>query len=82
MYKISDKAKSNNEHTIGLDFNIIKSMSFEEEKKWVEERRKQILVFSKKKKWGITGRGNPLLARRRIRTIEDLEKKSKKHFGI
>lgn len=82
MFKMSDTAKLNNEHTIGLSLERVKRLSFEEEKEWIENRRKQVLGFSKKRKRGIAGRGNPLLARRKIRTIEDLEQKSKKYFGV
>lgn len=82
MYRMSDKAKSNNEHITGLSLEKMKTLSFDEEKQWIENRRKQMLVFSKRRKKGVTGRGNPLLARRKIRTMEDLAQKSKKYFGI
>lgn len=82
MYKMSDTAKLNNERVIGLSLEKIKTLSFEEEKQWIESRRKDILVFSKKRKHGIAGRGNPLLARRKIRTMKDLDKKNKKYFGM
>ena len=40
------------------------------------------LKISKKRKHGLFCEGNPLLSRRKIRTIEDLNSKSKKIFGV
>ena len=58
------------------------NMDVEEERSWIEKRNHSKLSFSKRQRHGIIGRGNPLLARRKIRTAEDLEKKSKKLFGM
>lgn len=58
------------------------TMDTKEERSWIEKRNNSKLAFSKKHRYGIIGRGNPLLARRKIRTAEDLEKKSKKLFGV
>lgn len=80
MYKLSDRAKNNNELAIGLSFDRIINMSLDEEKQWIENLRKQKLVFSKEKKRGVAGRGNPLLARHKIRTMGDLQKKYIKYF--
>lgn len=82
MYTMSNMAKQNIERVIGLSLDKIKAMSIDEEQKWVERRRRERLIFSKKRRKGIIGRGNPLLARRKIRTMEDLDKKSKKYIGI
>lgn len=57
-------------------------MSADEERQWVEKKTGKKLSYSKENRHGIIGRGNPLLARKKIRTIEDLDKKSKKLFGI
>lgn len=46
-----------------------------------EQNEKKDLFFKKLKR-GIAGRGNPLLARKKICTTEDLDKKSKKYIGI
>ena len=66
MYVLSETARKNNERIIG----------------WIEKRIGKKLTFSSKTKKGIAGRGNPLLSRRKIRTLEDLDKKSKKYIGI
>lgn len=44
-------------------------------------RNGERLTFSKQRRFGI-GRGNPLLARRKIRTEEDLNIKSKRLMGV
>lgn len=82
MYRISEAAKLNLERIIGLSVEKINHMSFEEQQQWVEKRAKSKLKYSKKRRRGIVGRGNPLLARRKIRTLEDLSKKSKKYIGM
>lgn len=82
MYTISDTAKSNIERAVGLSIDKIKTMSSIDERRWVEKRTKSKLTFSKNTKRSVTGRGNPLLSRRKFRTLEDLDKKSKKYIGI
>lgn len=82
MYTISNTAKSNIERVVGLSMDKIKSLSFQEEQQWVESRTKKKICFSKKRKRGVAGSGNPLLVHKKIRTIEDLDKKSKKYIGI
>lgn len=57
-------------------------MSTEEEREWIEEKAGKKICFSKKRKYGVVGRGNPLLARRKIRTIDDVDRKSREFYGI
>lgn len=82
MYRISSIAQKNIENIVGLGVDEIKNMSFDEQETWIAKRAKSKIGFSKKRRIGIIGRGNPLLARRKIRTMEDLDKKSKKYIGI
>lgn len=82
MYKISDTTKTNLEKSLGISLSDLDQMSADEERQWVEKKTGRKLSYSKKTRHKIIGRGNPLLARRKIRTIEDLDKKSKKLFGI
>ena len=82
MYVVSEVARKNNERIIGLTSNKLSKMSAIEEKNWIEKRINKKLIFPRKMKKGVVGRGNPLLSRRKIRTIEDLDKKSKKYIGI
>lgn len=82
MYTISRKTKTNIERVLGIPIEKLTNMDMKEERSWVEKRNNSRLSFSKRQKYGIIGRGNPLLARRKIRTAADLEKKSKKFFGV
>lgn len=69
------KTKLAVENLTGLTIRQINSMDFEEEKLFIEKKNKKSLKFSGKKDNKIFGRGNPLLARRRIRTIESIDKR-------
>lgn len=82
MYVVSETARKNNERIVGLTCDKLAKMSAIEEKNWIEKRIGKKLAFSQKMKKGVVGRGNPLLSRRKIRTLEDLDKKSKKYIGI
>ena len=72
----------NIERVVGMPIEKLVTMDTKEERSWIEKKNNSKLAFSKKHRYGIIGRGNPLLARRKIRTAEDLEKKSKKIFGV
>lgn len=82
MYNISEKTKRNLELSIGSSLDNLKNMSADDEKKWIENKIGHSLKISKKRKHGLFCEGNPLLSRRKIRTIEDLNSKSKKIFGV
>lgn len=82
MYVLSDLTKRNIEHAVGLPMDQLKVMTPEEERAWVERKTGCVLDFSPKRQYGKIGRGNPLLARRRIRRKVDLDRKSKQLFGI
>ena len=82
VYTISEKTRANIERVVGIAVNKLCNMNAEEERSWIENKKKERLSFSKRRRYGIIGRGNPLIARRKIRTAEDLEQKSKQFFGI
>lgn len=82
MYRMSEKTKKNIEKTLGMSIEEFSDLSADDEKKWIENKTGHALFFSKKKKAWRVGRGNPLLARRKIRTASDLEARSRKIFGI
>lgn len=82
MYSISSETKRNLELSIGTSLDELHNMSADEEKRWIENKIGKDLKFRKKRKFGVIGRGNPLLSRRKIRTIDDLNRKSKKLFNI
>lgn len=82
MYTLSQTTKNNIERVIGIPIEQVKAMTAKEEKEWVDKRGKAHLKFSKRRRYGVIGRGNPLIARKKIRTLKDLDKKSRKLFGI
>ena len=82
MYELSKDICSILEDSLGLPFEDLLSMNADDEKTWIENRINKELIFSKKRRHGIIGRGNPLLSRRKIRTKEDLERLSKKLYGV
>lgn len=63
------------ESITGLTFDEINSLDFESERDLVERKTNKILHFSKKNDSRTFGRGNPLLAKKRITTLKDLDKK-------
>lgn len=82
MYVMSEETKKNIERVTGLSIERIKRMTVREEQSWIEEWTGKKLSFSKERKRGIIGRGNPLLSRRKNRTYKDLDAKSRKYIGI
>jgi len=74
MY-LTEATKVSLESILGKPLEEISEMDFEEEIRFVEERTKKPLVFSKKIDTRMSGRGNPLITRRRITTLEDVENK-------
>lgn len=82
MYTLSNTTKTNLERSLGISLEALSKMSASEEREWVEEKIGEKPCFSKKRKNGVIGRGNHLLARRKIRTIEDVNRKSQDLYGI
>lgn len=78
MPMISERTKNNICSTIGLNFDELVNLDFEDEIAFVTEKNNRKPVFPTdidKRKFG---RGNPLLSRRRLKTIEDVDKGLKK----
>ena len=82
MYTISNTTKNNLERSLGISLKMFSSMTADEESKWISKKIGKPVVFSKRKRHGRVGRGNPLLSRRKLRTQEDLAKKSRDLFGV
>lgn len=82
MYTISEKTRANIERVVGISVEKLRNMNAKEERSWIEDKKKERLLFSKRRRYGIIGRGNPLISRKKIRTAEDLDRKSKQFFGI
>jgi hypothetical protein len=82
MYTLSEKTTKNIERVVGTTIDNLKKMTSQEEKEWIENKKKCTLTFPRRRKFGFTGRGNPLLARRKLRTKEDLDRLSRKYIGL
>lgn len=82
MYTMSALAKENVERVIGMKIGQLNNMTAKEEQAWVEERSKQKIAFAKTRRHRVIGRGNPLVSRRKIRTLADLNARSKVVIGI
>ena len=80
MYTMSALTKSNVERVTGVTIEEMKSMTMNQERDLVKKRNGERLTFSKQRRFGIIG--NPLLARRKFRTEEDLNIKSKRLMGV
>ena len=81
MYDVSDTTKKNLERVIGLSYDEVRQLTLQQEIEIAEDRSGKKMMFSREKKRGTHGRGNPLLARRRFKTNEDLNQESRKLFG-
>jgi hypothetical protein len=82
MYQMSDEVKRSIERITGKSIADIQKMTLEEEKQLVYDIKGEEIKFSKRRKRFLHGRGNPLISRKKIRTIEDIEEKSKRLYGI
>ena len=82
MYTMSALTKSNVERVTGVTIEEMKSMTMNEERDLVKKRNEERLTFSNLRRFVIIGRGNQLHARRKIRTGEDLNIKSKRLMGV
>lgn len=74
MY-LKAETKVSLESILGKPLREISEMNFEEEVRFVVEKTKKPLVFSKIVDSRMSGRGNPLITRRKITTIKDVDKK-------
>ena len=72
MY-LNQRTRDTLERIIGKSADDLKKMDLIEEKSCVEEKTGKNLIFSKKMDSRMTGRGNPLIIRRRISTMSDID---------
>lgn len=72
MY-LNQRTRDTLERIIGKSADDLKKMDLIEEKSFVEEKTGKNLFFSKKMDSRMTGRGNPLIIRRRISTMSDID---------
>ncbi len=77
MYRISAETRQNLENTLGVSLEELGRMSADEQQDWVERRAGKKLQFSKDQKF-VGSCSDPLLCRGRIRTMEDVDRMSKR----
>lgn len=63
------------EETIGKSIFELSGMTFEEEISYATKKFGRTPIFSKKVDKRMIGRGNPLIARKRICTMNDIDKR-------
>lgn len=74
MFVLSDRTKMLLEQQARSTFSEILEMSLDDEIHHVCKINGKGAVFSKKKRRNIFSRGNPLIAQKRLRTMEDVDK--------
>ncbi len=70
MYKISNSSQEILEKMLGKRYKDIVNMDCDEEISYIQKRNNRKLIFSGKVDKRKIGRGNPLLSRRRIKTMD------------
>jgi len=75
MFSLKQKTRRNIENCVSLPFSELVAMDFEDELRLIKPLNGEKVVFSKKKDTRKVGRGNPFLARKRFRTMEEVDKK-------
>ncbi|MBO5364670.1 MAG: hypothetical protein J6A56_04320 [Clostridia bacterium] len=74
MIILKDETKTNLEYLLGLKLEELEKMDVDEEISTLEKTEARKIRFSKERDFRKIGRGNPLLARRRMRTMDDVNK--------
>ena len=75
MSLISDRMREITKRKLGKYPEEISELSEEEELSLILQKNKTLPVFSKRKDFRKLGRGNPLLANKRIRTMDYVNKR-------
>lgn len=74
MY-MNEETKASLEGLLGKPLREISEMDFDQELRFVEERTNKLPVFSKRADSRMSGRGNPLITRRKIATLQDVDRR-------
>lgn len=74
MY-LNDETKRILENSIGKSISELSKMDMDEERAFIVSKIGKTPIFSKQSDSRMRGRGNPLIARRRLCTIEDIDKR-------
>lgn len=77
MY-LSDETKKALEKILGKSIEDVSSLDFDEEISYVKQKTGKDVTFSKDTDTRMVGRGNPLIIRRRISTMADVNKRLEK----
>ena len=74
MY-LNDETKRILENSIGKSISELSKMDMDEERAFIASKIGKNPIFSKQSDSRMCGRGNPLIARRRFCTMEDIDKR-------
>lgn len=74
MYTLSEKTRKLLEQQTKTSYAKLTEMTLDEELTYVKGITGKKVVFSKKRKENVFGRGSPLISRRLLRTMDDVDK--------
>ena len=74
MY-LSTRTKNSLERIIGTTLEQVSKMDLAQELAYIKEKKRTDVVFPRKMDYRMLSRGNPLIVRRRICTMKDIDKK-------
>ena len=74
MY-LSTRTKNSLERIIGTTLEQVAKMDLAQELAYIKEKTGKDVVFPRKMDYRMLSRGNPLIVRRRICTMKDIDKK-------
>lgn len=76
IFKLNERTKKNISACVGVPFEELMDLSLDEEVALAEKMRGgEKIVFSKESRRGRVGRGSPLLVKKKIRTMDDVDEK-------
>ena len=75
MY-LSTRTKNSLERIIGTTLEQVSKMDLAQELAYIKEKTGKDVVFPRKMDYRMLSRGNPLIVRRRICTMKDIDKKN------
>jgi hypothetical protein len=75
MYTLKSITKHNIETCVSLSFSELVDMDYDDEINLLKPVNRGEITFPAKRDFRKIGRGNPLLARRRFRTMEEVDRR-------
>jgi len=75
MYTLRSETKQNIEACVSLSFSKLVDMDYDCERHLIKSTKGDQIIFPSKRDLRKIGRGNPLLARRRFRTMAEVDKR-------